>query len=123
MPDATEVTGPLTAVLDSWKAVVDAHQPEQVGALFTDDAIFQGLHPYSVGPAGVAAYYAGQPIGMTAAYTILETRQLAPGVILGYLSVDFSFTDRPTLTVFLSVLITQSDGGWKMAHYQVSRLD
>ena len=60
---------------------------------------------------------------MTAAYTILETRQLAPGVILGYLSVDFSFTDRPTLTVFLSVLITQSDGGWKMAHYQVSRLD
>jgi hypothetical protein len=123
MLDATEITGPLTAVLESWKAAVDAHQPEQVGALFTDDAIFQGLHPYSVGPAGVADYYADQPIGMTAAYTILETRQLAPGVILGYLSVDFSFTDRPTLTVFFSVLITQRDDGWKMAHYQVSRLD
>jgi len=35
----------LDAVLTWWKAAVDAHQPEHVGALFTTDAIFQGLHP------------------------------------------------------------------------------
>jgi len=35
----------LDAVLTRWKAAVDAHQPEHVGALFTTDAIFQGLHP------------------------------------------------------------------------------
>jgi muconolactone delta-isomerase len=113
----------LDAVLTRWKAAVDAHQPEQVAALFTADAIFQGLHPYAVGPAGVAEYYATQPMGMTAAYKLRETRTLGDGQVLGYLTVDFGFTDRATLTVYLSVIIRQDAGGWRIAHYQVSRLD
>jgi muconolactone delta-isomerase len=113
----------LDSVLTRWKAAVDAHQPEQVGALFTADAIFQGLHPYTVGPAGVAEYYATQPIGMTAVYKLRETRTLADGLVLGYLTVDFSFTDRATLTVYLSLIIRQEADGWRISHYQVSRLD
>lgn len=112
----------LDAVLTRWKAAVDARQPEHVAALFTADAIFQGLHPYTVGPAGVAGYYAAQPAGMTAAYTLRETRQLSDGLILGYLTVDFGFSDRATLTVYLSVIIRQDARGWRIAHYQVSRL-
>jgi muconolactone delta-isomerase len=113
----------LDAVLARWKAAVDAHQPDQVAALFTTDAIFQGLHPYTVGPAGVAEYYAAQPMGMTAAYTLRETRALSDGLVLGYLTVDFGFTDRATLTVYLSVIIRREPDGWRIAHYQVSRLD
>jgi muconolactone delta-isomerase len=113
----------LDAVLARWKAAVDAHQPDQVAALFTTDAIFQGLHPYTVGPAGVAGYYAAQPMGMTAAYTLRETRALSDGLVLGYLTVDFGFTDRATLTVYLSVIIRREPDGWRIAHYQVSRLD
>jgi len=113
----------LDAVLTRWKAAVDAHQPEQVAALFTADAIFQGLHPYAVGPAGVAEYYAAQPTGMTAAYTFRETRALGDGLVLGYLTVDFGFSDRAPLTVYLSVIIRQEADGWRIAHYQVSRLD
>ena len=113
----------LDAVLARWKAAVDAHQPEDVAALFTKDAIFQGLHPYTVGPAGVAEYYAAQPTGMTAAYTLRETRTLGDGLVLGYLTVDFGFTDRATLTVYLSVIIRQDADGWRIAHYQVSHLD
>ena len=112
----------LDAVLARWKAAVDAHQPDQVGALFTADAIFQGLHPSTVGPAGVAEYYAAQPIGMTAAYTLRETRTLSDGLVFGYLTVDFSFTDRATLTVYLSVIIRQNADGWLITNYQVSRL-
>src|SRR5260370_3021966 len=56
----------LHAVLTRWKAAVDAHQPEHVAALFTTDAIFQGLHPYAVGPAGVPPYYTPPPTGLTA---------------------------------------------------------
>jgi muconolactone delta-isomerase len=112
----------LGAVLTRWKAAVDAHQPEQVAALFTKDAIFQGLHPYTVGPAGVAEYYAAQPIGMTAAYTLLETRMLSDDLVLGYLTVDFAFTDRATLTVYLSVIIRHDGDDWRIAHYQVSHL-
>ena len=48
----------LRGVLDRWKAAVDAHQPQQVASYFTEDAIFQGLRPYSVGRQGVADYYA-----------------------------------------------------------------
>ena len=86
----------IQAVMDRWKAAVDAHEPEQVADCFTEDAIFQGMHPYSVGRPGVAAYYASQPIGMRAAYKVLETRRPAEGLVLGYLWVDFSFTDKAT---------------------------
>jgi muconolactone delta-isomerase len=113
----------LNAVLAKWKTAVDAHQPAGVAALFTTDAIFQGLHPYTVGPAGVAEYYATQPIGMTAAYTLRETRALSDCLVLGYLTVDFGFVDRATLTVYLSVIIRREADGWRIAHYQVSRLD
>jgi uncharacterized protein (TIGR02246 family) len=112
----------LGAVLDRWKSAVDRHDPEQVAAQFTEDAIFQGLHPYSVGRAGVAAYYDSQPLGMTAEYRILETRRLADDLVLGYLAVEFSFTDRPTVSVNLSLLVTQAGPGWSIGHYQVSRL-
>ncbi|MCX4744043.1 DUF4440 domain-containing protein [Kitasatospora sp. NBC_01287] len=113
----------LREVLDRWRAAVDAHEPRRVAALFTEDAIFQGLHPYSVGRQGVADYYASQPAGMTAAYRVLETRRPAEDLVLGYLAVDFSFTDRPVLGVLLSVLLKRTGDGWRIGLYQVSRLE
>ncbi|WP_284742249.1 SgcJ/EcaC family oxidoreductase [Amycolatopsis sp. RTGN1] len=112
----------LTGVLDAWKSAVDAHDPKRVAASFTEDAIFQGLHPYSVGRDDVAAYYDSQPLGMTAEYRIVETRRLADEVILGYASVDFAFTDRETISVHLSVIVRRVGDAWLIAHYQVSRL-
>ena len=119
----TENEDILRSVLDQWKAAVDTHDPERVASYFTEDAIFQGLHPYSVGRQGIADYYGSQPLGMTATYKILETRRLASDLVLGYLSVDFSFADRPTLTVYLGVMVTRTAEGWFISHYQVSRLD
>ncbi|MEU6571938.1 YybH family protein [Streptomyces parvulus] len=113
----------LRGVMDRWKRAVDAHEPDDVAACFTEDVIFQGLHPYSVGRAGVAEYYASQPMGLTAGYEVLETREPAEGVLLAYLGVDFSFVDRPTLSVHLSVVLRRLDGEWYISHYQVSKLD
>ncbi|GAB3164199.1 YybH family protein [Microbispora hainanensis] len=112
----------LRDVLDRWRAGVDAHEPQRVAALFTEDAIFQGLRPYTVGRPGIAAYYDSQPPGLTAAYRVLETAAPADGLVLGYLAVVFSFTDRPTLHVYLSVLVKRTEEGWRIGHYQVSRL-
>jgi uncharacterized protein (TIGR02246 family) len=112
----------LRGVLDRWKSAVDAHEPARVARLFTPDAIFQGLHPYTIGPDGVGAYYDAQPLGLSAAYEIREARRLADDVVLGYLSVDFSFTDRPTLAVSLGVVLRRIGDDWMIAHYQVSRL-
>ncbi len=122
MTSSTDDKAILDDVLDRWKAGVDAHQPERVATLFTEDALFQGLHPYSVGRQGVAEYYASQPLGMKAEYRILETRRPADGLVLGYLDVDFTFTDRPALAVKLAVLVTRAGDGWYISHYQVSRL-
>ncbi|MFC0626328.1 hypothetical protein [Kribbella deserti] len=113
----------LTAVLDRWKAGVDAHEPKAVAAVFTQDAIFQGLRPYSIGPAGVAPYYASQPLGMKADYDLLESRELADNLVLGYFKVAFSFIDRPTVEVFLTILARRNNtSDWQIAHYQVSKL-
>jgi len=113
----------LSGVMDRWKAAVGAHEPHKVASYFTEDAIFQGLHPYSVGREGVAEYYDSQPLGLAAEYEVLETRTLAEDVLLGYLSVDFSFTDRPTLHVSLGIVLRRIDGEWYIGHYQVSKLD
>ncbi|MER5756032.1 hypothetical protein [Streptomyces sp. NPDC002088] len=123
MNSTTDPEAILRDVLDQWKEGVDRHEPQRVAAAFTEDAIFQGLHPYSVGRKGVADYYDSQPLGMTAAYRILETRRPADHLVLGYLRVDFSFTDRPTLGLNLSVLVQHVEDGWYISHYQVSRLD
>ncbi|MBS2532701.1 nuclear transport factor 2 family protein [Catenulispora sp. NF23] len=120
---AVENETALRDVLDRWKTHVDAHEPERVAALFTEEALFQGLHPYSVGRPGVAEYYASQPLGMTADYQILHTRRLADALVLGYLRVSFAFTDRPTLPVYISVLAKRESEGWFLDHYQVSKPD
>ncbi|MFF4029146.1 YybH family protein [Streptomyces sviceus] len=123
MTVSTDDKAILSGVLDRWKAGVDAHRPERVAALFTEDAVFQGLHPYSVGRQGVAAYYDSQPPGLKAEYRILETGRPADGLVLGYLDVEFTFTDRPPLPVKLAVLVTRVGDDWYIGHYQVSRLD
>ncbi|MFE1794649.1 MULTISPECIES: YybH family protein [unclassified Streptomyces] len=121
MSDMTDSEAILRDVLDRWKAAVDQHEPQRVAAQFTEDAIFQGLHPHSVGRPGVAAYYASQPLGLTAEYRILETRRPADDLVLGYLSVDFSFTDRPALGVNLGVLVRRGEEDWQISYYQVSQ--
>lgn len=116
----TTAAAVVVDVLDRWKAAIEARQPDEVAALFADDAIFQGLRPYGVGRQGIAAYYAGQPVGLSPNYRVLETRQPAAGVIFGYVAVDFTFTDRASIPALLGVLITDVDGRWLIGHYQVS---
>ncbi|MGQ5640113.1 hypothetical protein ACUJ8M_35255, partial [Streptomyces sp. EWL5.16] len=60
--------------------------------------------------------------GLRADYRVLETRRLADDALLGYLGVDFTFTDRPTLQVTLSVVLRRLEDQWYLSHYQVSKL-
>lgn len=114
--------GILRGVLDEWKAGVDRHDPEAVAAAFTDDAIFQGLHPYSVGRRGVFDYYDSQPVGLTVEYRFHETRRLSADVILAYLRADFTLPDGTPLPLNLSVVVAHGAARWRIAFYQVSPL-
>jgi uncharacterized protein (TIGR02246 family) len=111
----------LRGVLDAWKDAIDRHRPQRVADLFTTDAVFQGLHPYSVGRAGVAEYYGSQPLGMTVDYRILESRRLADDVVLGWVSADFTLPDgRPKVAVMLTVVARRIGDAWLIGHYHVS---
>lgn len=110
----------LQSVLDAWQAGIDAHEPDRVADVFTEDTIFQGLRPYSVGRAGVRDYYASQPLGLTVRYRILETRRPADDAVLGYTQADFTFADGSTIALNLTVLVTRTADCWRIAHYQVS---
>jgi hypothetical protein len=110
----------LREALDRWKAGIDGGAPRQVADAFTDDAIFQGLHPYSVGRQGVTDYYASQPSGMTVSYRILETREPAADVVLGYVEADFAFTAKPPVHLHLGVLVAHRADGWRISYYQAS---
>jgi uncharacterized protein (TIGR02246 family) len=113
----------LTLVLDGWKAGIANRQPDKVASHFTTGTLFQGFRPeHSVGRQGVADYYASQPQGLTANYKTLDVRQPAPGVIVGYVSVDFGFRDKPTIRVHLTVVLERSDAAWLISHYHVSKV-
>ena len=115
-------TDVLRAVLDQWKAGIDAHDPQHVAEVFTEDAIFQGLRPYSVGRDGIATYYDGQPLGMTVSYRVLETRSPTEELAVGYVRADFAYPDRATVTLNLGVVVTCTDAGWRILHYQASHV-
>ncbi|MCT7657597.1 SgcJ/EcaC family oxidoreductase [Mycobacterium deserti] len=107
-------------VMDQWKAGIDAHDPQTVAAVFAEDAIFQGLRPYSVGRQGVFDYYDSQPRGMTVNYQIMESRRPTTGLVVGYLRADFAFRDRPPLALNVGVVVAQTGGRWRIVHYQAS---
>jgi uncharacterized protein (TIGR02246 family) len=117
--DASQI---ILDVMDQWKAAIAAHDPRAVAAVFTEDAVFQGLRPYGVGRNAVADYYDSQPPGMTVHYHILESRRPADDVVLGYLAATFSYSDRSAVEVAIGVVLTRGRERWQVAQYQASRV-
>ena len=120
VPDTSEAV--VRSVLDEWKAGIDAHDPARVAAVFTADAVFQGLRPYTVGRDGVFAYYDGQPPGLTVDYRVDEVRRPADDVVLGYGRADFTRPDGTVTSLMLGVALSRDTDGWLIAQYQVSAL-
>jgi uncharacterized protein (TIGR02246 family) len=117
--DASQV---IVGVMDEWKAGIDAHDPGRVAAVFTEDAVFQGLRPYGVGREAVADYYDSQPAGMAVTYRILESRTLSGDVVLGYLSATFTYPDRSAVELAIGVVVTRRGDHWQVAQYQASQV-
>ena len=117
--DATQI---ILDTMDEWQAGIDAHDPARVAAVFTEDAVFQGLRPYGVGRHAVADYYASQPAGMTVTYRVLESRRPTDGVVLGYLAATFDYPDRPAVELAIGVVLTRGRDRWQVAQYQAAHV-
>lgn len=113
----------VSVALDEWKAGVDAHDAGRVAAVFTEDAVFQGLKPYGVGRQAVVDYYESQPLGMTVTYRVLETRRPTDDVVFGYLAATFTYRDCPPVKITLGVTLVHAGDVWRIASYQASRVD
>lgn len=112
----------VRGLLDEWATGIAEHRPRDVAALFTPDALFQGFDPTpGFDRDHVAAYYSKQPVGLTAAFDLIATRELAAGVVLGYARVLFARPDGP-VPVFLTVVAERSQDGWALSHYHVSKI-
>ena len=117
-----DAEGIVTLAMDEWKAGIDAHDPDRVAAVFTQDAVFQGLRPYGVGRAVVSAYYDSQPTGMTVSYRVLESRTLTADAFIGYVRATFEFVDQDSLDLNVGVALTRVGDEWLVAQYQASRV-
>jgi uncharacterized protein (TIGR02246 family) len=112
----------LRALLDQWAGGIAERRPVDVAALFTEDALFQGFDSApGFGRDYITSYYAKQPVGLTADYELLSTRELAPDVIAGYARVLFTRPDGP-VPVYLTLVAQRGRDGWRVNHYHVSRL-
>jgi uncharacterized protein (TIGR02246 family) len=112
----------VATVMDEWQAGIDTGDSGRVAAVFTEDAVFQGLRPYGVGRQAVSDYYDSQPTGMTVNYRIVESRRPADEVAFGYLAATFGYPDRPAVELAVGVVLTRLGGRWQVAQYQASRV-
>ena len=118
----SDTAATISTLLDRWADGIRRRDLDQIAAQFTDDALFQGFDPEpTFGHAAVTAYYGKQPPGLPADYTLLHTRELAPGAALGYAAVTFHRPDQP-VRVHLTVVAAEVDGHWLLNHYHVSRV-
>jgi uncharacterized protein (TIGR02246 family) len=114
----------VTGTLRAWAEGINAHRPDDVASVFTEDAIFQGFDPtHTTGRVGIAAYYAKQPIGLSAAFDIIERRPIAADAVLVYARVDFSPPDTAVIPVHLTAVFRFSGEAWLISHYHVSKIE
>jgi uncharacterized protein (TIGR02246 family) len=112
----------LGTLLQTSRTRFDAPDPEGAAALFTDDAVFQGLFPEPVtGPEKILGYYRRVPAGTRADVRVLAAYQRGDDRIGGLAHVVFQGPDG-AVPVRLSLIAVRADETWRIRHYHVSRL-
>jgi uncharacterized protein (TIGR02246 family) len=113
----------ITPVLDRWKQGIANADLDAIAQVFTDDALFQGLHPsFSRGRDGVKDYYGSQAPGLTVEYEILHQRQLSADTVIAYLQADFRLGSGAELPTHITTVLSRGADGWRIGHYHVSRI-
>ncbi|WP_103533427.1 nuclear transport factor 2 family protein [Streptomyces sp. SM11] len=111
----------LAGLLQEWQTRFNEPDPERAAALFTEDALFQGLFPDPViGPESIADYYRQVPPGTRATVRPLHGYRGGCDWIGGLAQVVFHQHDGD-FPVRLSLVAVRGDEGWRIRQYHVSR--
>ncbi|GHF09561.1 hypothetical protein GCM10014715_76690 [Streptomyces spiralis] len=111
----------LTQLLNDWKKAFDGHHTDDMAALFTQDALFQGFGPDVLeGREAVKGYYEAVPDNRSTEFRILHEYEAAPGAVAGFADVTFSDPTGWAARVHLSMVAVTDAGTWRIRQYHVS---
>ncbi|WP_217247695.1 nuclear transport factor 2 family protein [Streptomyces sp. AC602_WCS936] len=109
----------LSEVLARWRSAFDARHTERVAALFTPDALFQGLGTTSfLSRERVREYYERVPAGTRAEVRIAYAYRL-DGALGGIAEIRFTHPDR-VRTAMVSVVLTRAGEQWLIRHWHAA---
>ncbi|MFA1538754.1 SDR family NAD(P)-dependent oxidoreductase [Actinomadura monticuli] len=113
--------GVLAGLLDTWQRAFDRHRPGDLAALFSPDALFQGVSPHlRQGPAEIAGYYGDVPAGTTAKAEVLAEIRLSERLVSGFAQVTFTAPGGEERPVRLSVVAERSEETWLIRQYHAA---
>jgi uncharacterized protein (TIGR02246 family) len=113
----------MATMLTDWKRAFDTHNLDEMAALFTEDARFQGFAPRVLsGRAEVRAYYEAVPAGRVAEFEVLSEYEMAAGVFGGFVAVTFSDPTGWNVAVHMSLVVQTIRGVPRIRQYHVSIL-
>ncbi|WTX00171.1 nuclear transport factor 2 family protein [Streptomycetaceae bacterium NBC_01309] len=121
MASCVGATGVLTALLDDWQQAFNSHRPADVAALFSEDALFQGISP-QLGrePQEIIEYYSNVPPDATARAEVIAAVPLGDGIVHGFADVAFTAPGRDVHRVRLSIVAEQVAQKWLIRQYHAA---
>ncbi|MDA0636469.1 YybH family protein [Nonomuraea sp. CA-218870] len=117
----TRATDVLTRLLHDWQQAFNAHRPAGIAALFSQDALFQGISPkLGHGPQEIFDYYARVPRGTTAQVKVISGGQLSQETVHGFAEVTFTAATGDVHLICLSIVAKRAGGVWLIHQYHAS---
>ncbi|MCP2169094.1 SDR family NAD(P)-dependent oxidoreductase [Goodfellowiella coeruleoviolacea] len=113
--------GVLIGLLGAWQSAFDEQRWHDLAALFTEDALFQGIDPaLRVGPTETVGYYAAVTDQPRAAMEVLRANRLAEGLVGGFADVTFTPATGEPRSIRLSVVAQRIEGTWRIRQYHAA---
>ncbi|MFB4318231.1 SDR family NAD(P)-dependent oxidoreductase [Actinomadura sp. 21ATH] len=110
----------VTELLAAWTKAFNEHRAADLAAMFTANALFQGLGPAPLaGPDEIRGYYERVPEGTTADARVLRAERSPGGSVAAFADVTFG---GPTgiSHVRLSLNLHLQDETWRIRHYHAA---
>ncbi|MEU1728198.1 nuclear transport factor 2 family protein [Nonomuraea sp. NPDC005692] len=117
----TGATDVLTRLLHDWQQAFNAHRPAEIAALFSRDALFQGISPQlGHGPQDVFDYYARVVRGTSAQVKVVAGGRLSQETVHGFAEVAFTAPTGDVHLIRLSIVAERTGGIWLIHQYHAS---
>ncbi|RBQ21061.1 hypothetical protein DP939_08395 [Spongiactinospora rosea] len=111
----------IAGLMERWRSAFNARRTSDLAALFTEDALFQGISPRLLfGRAEISEYYNNVAEGTKAHLEVLRTKPLHDGIAAGFANVTFTAPTGNTVSVRLSIVAQRVGDIWLIRQYHAA---